>query len=140
MTFILKPKIPHTADIFIDDLPIKGPKSQYLDESGQPQVLKENPGIRRFIWEHANDVHRIVHRVGHAGGTFSPSKVQLGQPKVLIVGQTCTPEGRLPDDQKIEKILKWPVLKTVKDVRGFLGLCGTVRIWIKNYSQIPYCS
>ena len=134
MSFILQPEIPHIADIFIDDLPIKGPKSLYEDKDGKPGTLKENPGIRRFIWEHANDVYRIIHRVGHAGGTFSPSKVQLAQPEVLIVGQRCTPTGRLPDEQKVEKILKWPTLKTVKDVRAFLGLCGTVRIWIENYS------
>lgn len=136
MTFILQDEIPHIADIFIDDLPIKGPSSIYPDINGNPEVLPQNPGIRRFIWEHANDVHRILHRVGHAGGTFSPGKIQLCQPEVLIVGQKCTPEGRLPDEQKIEKILKWPTLKTVKDVRGFLGLCGTVRIWIKDYSQL----
>ncbi len=52
----------------------------------------------------------------------------------MIVGQKCTPEGRCPEDAKIEKILKWPLLRTVKDVRGFLGLCGTVRIWIEGYS------
>ena len=134
MSFILQDEIPHIANIFIDDLPIKGPISRYEDQYGHPEVLLENPGIRRFIWEHANDVHRIIHRVGQAGGTFSPTKVQMAQPKVLIVGQTCTPQGRLPDQQKIAKILEWPPLRTVKDVRGFLGLCGTVRIWIENYS------
>ena len=136
MTFILQDEIPHKANIFIDDLPIKGPKTQYLDANGKPEVLPENPGIRRFIWEHALDVHRIIHRVGQAGGTFSPTKVQLAQQEVLIVGQKCTPEGRLPDDQKVEKILKWPPPSTPKEVRGFLGLCGTVRIWIRNYSTM----
>lgn len=28
------------------------------------------------------------------------------------------------------------MLTTIKEVRGFLGLCGTVWIWIKNYSAI----
>ncbi|CAL1710341.1 unnamed protein product [Somion occarium] len=136
MAFILQDEMPHTADIFIDDLPIKGPLTEYLDENGVPEVLKENPGIRRFIWEHACDVHRIMHRVGHAGGTFSPSKVQLARREVVIVGHKCTPEGRIPDPNKIEKVLNWPILTTVKEVRGFLGLCGTVRIWIKNYSAM----
>lgn len=134
MSFILQDEIPTTADIFIDDLPIKGPVSQYLDADGNPETLPENNGIRRFIWEHAQDVHRIMHRVGHAGGTFAPGKVQMARPEVMIVGQKCTPAGRLPDVQKIDKILQWPTLRTVKDVRGFLGLCGTVRIWIQNYS------
>ena len=57
MAMVLKDEIPHTANIFIDDLPIKGPVSQYLDENEKPEVLQENPGIRRFIWEHAQDVH-----------------------------------------------------------------------------------
>lgn len=136
MAFILQDEMPHTADIFIDDLAIRGPITQYLDQQGSPEVLSENPNIRRFIWEHALDVYRILHRVAHAGGTFSPSKVQLAKPTAVILGHKCTPEGRVPDEQKVEKILKWPPLTSVKEVRGFLGLCGTVRIWIKNYSLI----
>ena len=136
MSFILQDEMPNTADIFIDDLPIKGPSSQYIDKYGNPEVLQENSGIRRFIWEHAQDVHRIIHRVQYAEGTFSPSKVQLARKEVVIVGHKCSPEGRSPDEQKIQKIIDWPILQTVKEVRGFLGLCGTVRIWIKNYSAI----
>lgn len=135
MTFILQDEIPHVANVFIDDLPIKGPSTQYLDSSGKPEVLPENPGIRRFIWEHAQDVHRILHRVGHAGITFSGAKAQICKPDVVIVGQKCTPEGRVPEDDKVVKVRNWPVPKTVKDVRGFIGLCGTVRIWIKDFSE-----
>jgi hypothetical protein len=136
MVFILRDEIPKVANIFIDDLPIKGPATIYPDKNGNPEVLKENPGIRRFIWEHALDVNRIMHRIKQAGATFSAKKVQLCRPKVLIVGQTCTPEGRLPDDAKVEKILNWPLPENISQVRGFLGLCGTVRIWIAGYSQM----
>ena len=135
-TFILQDEIPHVANIFIDDLPIKGPKTQYLDENGKPETLPENPGIRRFIWEHANDVHRIMHRIKEAGFTFSATKAQICLPEVIIVGQKCTPEGRLPEDDKISKVLKWPIPKNVTAIRGFTGLCGTMRIWIPNYSKI----
>jgi hypothetical protein len=45
MTFILQDEIPHTANIFIDDLPIKGPTTQYPDEHGNPETLPDNPGI-----------------------------------------------------------------------------------------------
>jgi hypothetical protein len=45
MTFILHDEIPSKANIFIDDLSIKGPRSTYLDEHGNPEVLKENSGI-----------------------------------------------------------------------------------------------
>jgi len=66
MAMILQDEIPDTANIFIDDLPIKGPKSQYLDANGVPEAIPQNPGIRRFIWEHAQDVHRVMHRVTSA--------------------------------------------------------------------------
>ena len=89
-----------------------------------------------YIWEHAVDVDRIMHRVKRSGATFSPKKTQICLPEVLIVGQKCTPEGRLPDVDKISKIMNWPPLTTQKEARGFLGLCGTVRNWIKNYSTL----
>jgi hypothetical protein len=49
MTFIMQGEILEVANIFIDDLPIKGPTTQYLDKEGQPETLSKNPGIRRFI-------------------------------------------------------------------------------------------
>ena len=135
-TFILQDEIPTVTNVFIDDIPIKGPASRYEDEDGNPETIPGNPGIRRFVWEHANDVHRIMHRLGCSGVTFSAAKTQLAQPEVIILGQKCTQNGRLPEDAKIKKILNWPALQSPTEVRGFLGLCGTVRIWIKGYSSL----
>ena len=135
-SFVLQDEIPHVANVFIDDLPIKGPKSIYPDDEGNPQVLEENSGIRRFIWEHAVDVHRVMHRIKHVGATFSATKIQICLPDVLIVGQRCVPDGRLPDTEKVSKILNWPIPTTVKEARGFMGLCGTVRIWILGFSTL----
>ena len=45
MVMVLQEEIPHIANIFIDDLPIKGPTTQYIDAHGKPEVLSENPGI-----------------------------------------------------------------------------------------------
>jgi len=50
MTFVLQDEIPHVANIFIDDFPVKGPATQYLDKKGNPETLPGNPGIHRFIW------------------------------------------------------------------------------------------
>jgi len=115
---------------------IKGPTTQYIDGDGKPEVLSDNPGICRFIWEHAQDVHRIMHRVHHAGATVSAHKAQVSLPEVLIVGQRCNTKGREPNRDKVSKILDWPPLTNPKEVCRFLGLCGMVQIWIPNYSQI----
>ena len=55
MMWILQDEIPQNAGIFIDDGGIKGPESDYGGE-----VLPENPGIQRFIWEFAVTLERIL--------------------------------------------------------------------------------
>ncbi|TFK16889.1 hypothetical protein FA15DRAFT_546069, partial [Coprinopsis marcescibilis] len=82
---------------------------QYLDEFGNPEVLPENPQIRRFIWEHAQDVHCVLHRVKCAGATIAASKAQICVPEALIIGQICNAKGREPDNSKVSKILNWPI-------------------------------
>ena len=77
-----------------------------------------------------------MHCFAHAGRTFSGPETQLCCPHVTILGQECHPDGCSPDHGKVKKILDWPPLSTPKDVRSFLGLCGTVRIWIANYSLL----
>ena len=75
-----------------------------------------------------------MYKVEHAGRTFSPTKVQLAQSEVMIVGKKCTPQGCLSNIQKVEKILIQLALKSVKDVHAFLELYDTVRVQIENYS------
>lgn len=40
------------------------------------------------------------------------------------------------DPQKIEAIMQWPAPKTIKAVRGFLGLTGYYRRFVWNYGKI----
>ena len=62
VTNILQPEIPHVTQPYID-----GPASRYILPSGEPETIPENPGIRRFIWEHLQDVNRVVQRkIGRA--------------------------------------------------------------------------
>ena len=136
MVFILQDEIPDIADVFIDDIPIRGPRSRYLDSEGKEETIPENPGVRQYIWEHLKDLHRVLHRIGEAGGTVSGKKMQLCQAEVEIVGQKCSRDGRFPTDNRHQRITDWPTPENVSEVRGFLGLCGTVRLWIKDYSRI----
>ena len=136
VTFLLEPEIPTVAKPFLDDIAIRGPASRYETPEGGYETIPENDGIRRFIWEHLNDVHRVLHRLGHTGATVSGPKLFLAIPEVIILGHKCIYEGRIPDDSKIAKIRTWPACKNVTDVRAFLGMAETMRIWICNYSAI----
>ena len=136
VTFILEPEIPDPAQPFVDDTGIKGPPTRYETKDGGYETIPANPQIRRFIWEHLNDVHRILHRFRCAGATVSAKKIAIAVPEVTLLGHKCNYEGRIPDDSKIAKIRDWPACKSLADVRAFLGITGYMRIWIKNYSAI----
>ena len=136
VVFILEPEIPDPALPFVDDTNVKGPATRYETEDGGYKTIPANPQIRRFIWEHLNDVHRIIHRFLCAGATISAKKLTIAVPKVTILGHKCNYEGCVPDNSKVAKIRDWPTCKTLSDVRAFLGIAGYMRIWIKNYSAI----
>ena len=104
MVFLLQDEIPEVAGVFIDDIPIKGPASYYLDKDGNPERIKENPEIWQFIWEHLNNLHHVLHRIGEAGGTVSGKKMQLCQTEVEVVGQKCCSDGRRPTDTWAQRI------------------------------------
>jgi hypothetical protein len=42
MTFVLQDEIPYIVNVFIDDIPIKGSDTQYLDAEGNPETIPEN--------------------------------------------------------------------------------------------------
>jgi hypothetical protein len=136
VTFILKPEILDVAWPFMDDCSIKGPATCYETAEGRYELLSANPLIRRFVWEHLTDVHRILHCLRCASATVSMKKLFVAVPEVVILGHKCTYEGRMPDDSKTAKIHDWPPCKTITNVHAFLGITGYMRIWIKNYSTI----
>jgi RNase H-like domain found in reverse transcriptase/Integrase zinc binding domain len=135
-SFILQHEIPHNANVMMDDIGIKGPPTRYERPDGSYETIPENSGIRRFVWEHAVVVNRILHRLAHAGATISPRKSQVARPEIVLVGQRVTYEGRLPDMSRVSKIIKWPPPQNTTQVRGFLGLAGTMRIWIEKFSEL----
>ncbi|CCO35804.1 Retrotransposable element Tf2 155 kDa protein type 3 [Rhizoctonia solani AG-1 IB] len=135
MTFILQDKIPKVVGVFIHNMPIKGAKTQYKQGNGY-KVLVKNPGIRCFIWEHAQDVHRILHWIGYAGAAVLAPKLQLAVSKVHLLGSVGMYQGRLPDQSKVSKIQNWPECQDTSEVQGFLGTCSVVQAWIRNYSAV----
>ena len=136
VAFILQHEIPHLTQPFIDDVAVKGPATRYELLGGGYELHAGNPGIRRFVWEHLQNVHRIIHRMGHAGGTFSGKKLEMCVPEIVIVGHRCTYQGREVVANKLQVILDWPVCASVSDVRAFLGTLGLFRIFIRNFSQL----
>ncbi|MBW0537359.1 hypothetical protein O181_077074 [Austropuccinia psidii MF-1] len=98
MTWILQEEITEIVGIFIDDGGIKGPRSLYNQET-----LPENPSIRRFLWQYAITLERILFRIEEAGLTISGSNFSCCVPALDIVGHVVSFKGRAISKQKIKK-------------------------------------
>lgn len=66
------------------------------------------------------------------------SKCSFGKTSLDYVGHVVSREGVRPYTDKVEAIMTWPTPQTVKQLRGFLGLTGYYRKFIKNYAHITF--
>jgi hypothetical protein len=107
VTYILQPEIPHVTIPYIDNTPIKGPKSQYRKLGSSYETIPQNPTIRRFVWEHFKNLNRVVQCMKYCRGTFSGPKLFLCIPKITILGHRCNIEGRMADPTHVDAICKW---------------------------------
>ena len=56
--------------------------------------------------------------------------------QLVIWGHVISAHGMAMDENKVGAVLTWPIPKSVWALRGFLGLAGYCRLFIKDYGLI----
>ena len=104
------------TQLYIDDVPVRGPTLRYELLGGSYETIAENTGIRIFVWEHFLNLNRVVQRMKYCGSTFSGHKTYLCVPEFSVVGHLCSYEGRKPETDRVEVIVRWGPCENVSQV------------------------
>ena len=78
----------------------------------------------------------VFERLQAAGLKLKPSKCSFFCKNVTFLGHVVTEDGVHTDPEKIRHVKEWPVPKTVKEVRSFLGSCSFDWKFISGFTQM----
>jgi len=86
--------------------------------------------------EHVNKLCAIFERLDQANFKIQPEKCVFATDTVEYLGHICTPSGIRPDTRKTRAIEEYPVPRTVRDIRAFIGLAGYYRRHVRNFAEL----
>ncbi|GAU42077.1 hypothetical protein TSUD_326550 [Trifolium subterraneum] len=86
--------------------------------------------------EHLEHLEMVLRILQKHELVANKKKCQFGQTYVEYLGHLITNLGVAVDPSKVISVTNWPVPRNVKGVRGFLGLTGYYRKFIKDYDKI----
>jgi hypothetical protein len=93
--------------------------------------------IYRKSWEdHVRHVDKVLQLLKEKQLYAKPSKCFFGVKEVEYLGHIVSHEGVKVDPNKIKAMMDWPIPKTLKNLRGFLGLTGYYHKFVRNYGRI----
>ena len=89
------------------------------------------------MWkEHLKQLEKVLSLLKENQFYAKKSKCTFGKHEVEYLGYIISKEGVKVDPRKIQAMKEWPQPKNVSKLRGFLGLTGYYRRFIKNYAHV----
>jgi hypothetical protein len=108
------------------------------------------PFLRKFVlvifydilifsksWEdHVRHVDKVLQLLKEQQVYAKPSKCFFGVKEVEYLGHIVSHKGVKVDPNNIKAMMDWPIPKTLKNLRGFLGLTGYYHKFVRYYRRI----
>lgn len=90
----------------------------------------------KSLQEHLNHLKLIFQKFREYNLKIQLDKSEFLQKQVAFLGHVITPEGVKPNPSKISAVQNYPIPKTTKEIKSFLGLVGYYRRFISNFAKI----
>lgn len=86
--------------------------------------------------EHKMHLRRVFDRLKQYGIVINTAKCNIGQAEVAFLGYRVSAEGTRPLETKVQAIQEFPIPKTVKELRRFLGMINFYRRFVPNAAKL----
>lgn len=90
----------------------------------------------RSFDEHLQHLAQVFDRLKNANLKLQPTKCHFAGKEVKFLGHVISRKGVSVDPEKTKAVSEFPVPKTPKQVRSFLGMANYYRRFILNFSKI----
>ena len=80
----------------------------------------------------------MFQRLEEANLKLKPRKCKFAQHRIEYLGHTLTADGVCPNDRKVQAVKELLRPRTVKEVKGFLGLVNYYRKHLKNLAVVAW--
>lgn len=85
--------------------------------------------------QHLLDLQEVFDLIRKANLKLSKEKCHFCKDEIEFLGYVVGKDGIKTDEKKIEKVRNFPRPKDITQLRGFLGLSGYYRRFVKDYSK-----
>lgn len=114
MNFVLRDYINKICLVYLDDIIILGTSLQ----------------------EHIQNIRKIFSKLKEHNLKLQLDKSEFLQKEVAYLGHVVSSEGVKPNPAKIQAVQDFPIPKTPKEIKTYLGLLGYYRKFIPNFSKL----